>query len=136
MSEQTQQTQGPTHQAPRRNGAGVAALVLGVLSLVLALLILFFPIAAILGVIAIILGAIGIGRASRGEADNRGQALAGLITGIIGVGLAAFFTISIGAFFAQHQTSFRQFGNCVLGADTRLEREVCGRTLTRQLENP
>ena len=120
---------------PRRNGMGVAALVVGVVALVLAALVLFFPIAAVLGIVAIILGAIGLGRVSRGEADNRGQALAGLLTGLAALLLAAFFTISIGTFFAQHQNNFRRFGNCMLGADTRAERTDCGRTLTNQLEN-
>jgi uncharacterized membrane protein HdeD (DUF308 family) len=130
----SQQVKNREHVAPRRNGVGVAALVVGVLSLVLALLILFFPIAALLGLIAIILGFVGIGRASRGEADNRGQAIAGLITGALGLALAVFFTISIGAFFAQHQNTFRQFGNCLVAADDKQQTNECARTLTDKLD--
>jgi uncharacterized membrane protein HdeD (DUF308 family) len=118
----------------RRNGMGVAALVVGVVALVLAILVLFFPIAAMLGIIAIILGIVGLSRASRGEADNRGQAMAGLITGLIALILAIVFTVSIGGFFAEHQNDFRKFGNCILGADTRQERRACGETLTNQLD--
>ena len=132
----SQQVENREHVGSRRNGVGVAALVVGVLSLVLVLLILFFPIAALLGLIAVILGFVGISRASRGEADNRGQAIAGLITGALGLALAVFFTISIGAFFAQHQNDFRQFGNCMLGADNEQQTRDCGRSLTDKIDNP
>jgi uncharacterized membrane protein HdeD (DUF308 family) len=129
-------TEAQATSGPRKNGVGVAALVIGVVSLVLALLVLFFPIAALLGLIAVILGFVGISRASRGEADNRGQAIAGLVTGLLALLLAVFFTVSIGALFAQHQNDFRQFGNCMLGADTRQERNECGRTLTNNIDRP
>lgn len=66
-----------------RNDAGVAALVLGLLGLVLALLVLPAPLGALLGLLAVIFGVVGISRASRGEATNRGQAITGLITGIL-----------------------------------------------------
>jgi Domain of unknown function (DUF4190) len=115
---------------------GVAALVVGVVSLVLAILVLFFPIAALLGVIAIILGIVGLSRVSRGEADNRGQAIAGLVTGLVALLIAVFFTISIGAFFAQHQNDFRRFGNCMLGADSKEQRRACGESLTNKLDEP
>jgi hypothetical protein len=57
-----------------RNGMGTAALVLGILS---------FLCGWILGLLAIIFGAIGIARANRGEATNKGMAVAGLILGIV-----------------------------------------------------
>lgn len=134
MSATAQSAQSPEHHRPLRNGVGVAALVFGIVSLVLALLILFFPIAALLGLVAIILGIVGLSRASRGEASNRGQALAGLITGLLGLALAVFFTISIGFFFAEHQNDFRQFGNCMLNADNESQRRQCVETLTGRLD--
>jgi uncharacterized membrane protein HdeD (DUF308 family) len=136
MSATTQSTQSSEHHRPIRHGVVVAALVCGIVSLVLALLILFFPIAALLGLVAIILGIVGLSRASRGEASNRGQALAGLITGLLGVALAVFFTISIGFFFAEHQNDFRQFGNCMLNADTESQRRQCAETLGGRLDQP
>jgi multisubunit Na+/H+ antiporter MnhB subunit len=98
------------------------------------LLVLFFPIAALLGIIAIILGIIGMGRARRGEADNRGQALAGLVTGVVALLVAIFFTVSIGAYFGQHQNDFRTFGNCMMGADTEQQRRDCVDRLGNRLE--
>jgi uncharacterized membrane protein HdeD (DUF308 family) len=121
------------YESARRNGMGVAALVVGVVALVLAILVLFFPIAGLLGLIAVILGAIGISRASKGEADNRGQAVAGLITGALALILAVVFAISIGTFFAEHQNDLRRFGNCMLGSDTAGERRTCGEELATQL---
>ncbi|RSO37072.1 hypothetical protein DMH15_18575 [Streptomyces sp. WAC 06725] len=60
------------------NGFGTAALVLGIVGTVL-----FFTVAfgLLLGLLAIIFGAIGRSKADRGEADNGGSALAGLIMG-------------------------------------------------------
>jgi uncharacterized membrane protein HdeD (DUF308 family) len=130
----TEEERDRPYREPRRNGMGVAALVIGVVALVLALLVLFFPIAALLGIVAIILGLVGMGRASRGEADNRGQAIAGLITGLLALVIAIVFTVSIGTFFVQHQNDFRKFGNCILGADNAPARKACGEELTNQLD--
>ncbi|PJN09859.1 hypothetical protein CG723_21475 [Streptomyces sp. CB01635] len=84
----------PGMQPQPANGMGVAALTLGIIS---AAAFILWPIAIIVGVLAIIFGAIGRAKASRGEATNRGQALAGLICGIAGLVLALvmmFFVIA------------------------------------------
>jgi hypothetical protein len=67
------------------NGMGVAALSLGITGSVVFCL---WPLAAVLGVLAVIFGAIGRGKARRGEADNPGQALAGIICGVAAMVLA------------------------------------------------
>lgn len=108
-----------------RNGMGVAALVVGVVALVLAVLIVFFPLAGLLGLIAVILGAIGMSRASRGEASNRGQALSGLITGLIALILAIVIGVGVGSFFAGHLNDFRKLGTCWKKANTRAEKRAC-----------
>ncbi|MGP3928300.1 DUF4190 domain-containing protein [Streptomyces sp. 8N616] len=74
------------------NGMGVAGLVLGIIGAVL-----FFTnvLAMILGVLAIIFGALGRGKATRGEATNGGQALAGLILGIVAVVAGALTLVVI-----------------------------------------
>src|SRR5512133_3245756 len=97
----------------RRNGIGVAALVFGVV-----------------GLVAVLLGIIGLVRANRGEADNRGQAVAGLVTGGLALLLGIFFTISVGTWFATHVNDFRRFGNCMDQANTPAAREQCGRQLS------
>lgn len=84
----------PGMQPRPANGMGVAALTLGIIS---AVGFILWPIAIVVGILAIIFGAIGRARATRGEATNSGQALAGLICGIGGLVLALvlmFFVIA------------------------------------------
>lgn len=118
----------------RRNGIGVAALVFGVVALVLVILLLFSPLGALLGLVAVLLGIIGLVRANRGEADNRGQAVAGLVTGAVALLLGIFFTLSVGTWFATHVNDFRNFGNCMDNATGAAAREQCGRELSNKLE--
>jgi Domain of unknown function (DUF4190) len=118
----------------RRNGVGVAALVFGVVALVLVVLLLFSPLGALLGLIAVVLGILGLMRANRGEADNRGQAVAGLVTGALALLFGILFTISVGTWFATHVNDFRRFGDCMDKANTPAAREQCGRQLSTNLE--
>ncbi|MFB6523548.1 DUF4190 domain-containing protein [Streptomyces sp. NPDC056401] len=64
---------------PMSNGFGVTALVLGIIAVVSCYLGLLF------GVPAVIFGVLARGKAKRGEADNGGMALAGIITGAVGI---------------------------------------------------
>ncbi|MFJ8312591.1 MULTISPECIES: hypothetical protein [unclassified Streptomyces] len=75
-----------------QNGFGTAAMVLGITSL--ALMICTWGVAGIvLGVLALIFGLLGKGRVARGEANNRGQALAGIIMGIAGIVLGILILV-------------------------------------------
>ncbi|MFD9301129.1 DUF4190 domain-containing protein [Streptomyces sp. NPDC060048] len=74
----------PPYQ-PRSNGFGVTALVLGIIAVVSCYLGLLF------GVPAVIFGVLGRGKAKRGEADNGGMALAGIITGSVGIVISCVF---------------------------------------------
>ena len=64
---------------PPRNGMGTAGLVLGIIGVVLC----WSPLGIILGILAVIFGGVGLARAKRGEATNRGPAMAGLVLGIV-----------------------------------------------------
>ncbi|WP_460070014.1 DUF4190 domain-containing protein [Streptomyces sp. YKOK-I1] len=68
------------------NGIGVAGMVLGIAS---AVFFCLWPAAIVIGVLGVVFGAIGRRKASRGEATNPGQALAGVILGIAGIILGA-----------------------------------------------
>jgi membrane-bound ClpP family serine protease len=118
----------------RRNGMGTAALVLGVVALVLVLLLLFSPLGAFLGLLAVLFGILGIVRANRGEADNRGQAVAGLVTGGLALLAGVVITISIGTWFATHVNDFNKFGQCVNDASGEAARRDCAEQLSRELE--
>jgi len=65
---------------PTQNGLGVAALVLSILGIVGC-------IPLIGGVLGIVFGILGMKNADKGIANNKGMAKAGLIIGIIGLGL-------------------------------------------------
>jgi Domain of unknown function (DUF4190) len=124
----------PAAARPRRNGVGTTALVLGVVSLVLVVLLLFAPLGAFLGLLAVIFGILGVIRVNRGEADNRGQAVTGLITGAIALLVGVVLTVSIGTWFATHVNDFNEFGRCLDRASGPTAREACARELSRNLE--
>lgn len=94
-----------------RNGLGTASLVTGLIGLV-ATLTVFGGIG--LGIIAVILGIIGLGRVKRGEANNRGVALTGVIIGalavVISIGFLLFGFWAIKVFGGE---SFKSFTECV-----------------------
>ena len=85
----------PGHAGPQKNGMGIASLVLGILSLVSW----FFFIGGLFGLIAIILGVIALGRVKRGEANNKGVAIAGIVTGAIGLLLTVLVVVGVAALF-------------------------------------
>ncbi|MGW4047448.1 DUF4190 domain-containing protein [Streptomyces sp. NPDC004721] len=90
----------PGMPMPPENGMGTAAMVLGILS---CSMFCFYGIfGVVLGVLAVIFGIKGRRKAERGEANNRGQAQAGLITGIIGIvlGLVVMALLIVGLFYA------------------------------------
>jgi membrane-bound ClpP family serine protease len=124
---------GPQAARPR-NGMGTAAMVLGILGLVLVVLIFFSPLGAVLGLLAVPFGIVGVLRANRGEADNRGQALTGLVTGAVALVIGVLLTIGIGTFFAANVNDFREFGRCMDAASGQQAREACARQLSRDLE--
>ena len=64
-----------------KNGLGLAALVVGLISLPASVTIIG---GIILGITAIILGFVARGRVRRGEADNGGVALSGIVLGALG----------------------------------------------------
>jgi hypothetical protein len=119
---------------PRNNGMGVAALVIGVVALILVALILFSPLGVLLGLVAVVLGILGIVRVNRGAADNRGQAVAGLVTGGLAVVIGLFLAVSIGTFFATNVNDFRQFGRCMDQASSDQERQACAEQLANDLD--
>lgn len=96
----------------KKNGIGTAALVVAI-----AALFLFWTIFGgfILGILAIILGIVGMSRAKRGEADNRGVALSGVILGALAIVASAAFIV-IGFLFLWNSTGFDDYYDCVTQA--------------------
>ncbi len=73
------------------NPMAIVALVLGILSILTAC---FWFVAGPLGIAAIVLGFLGRGKAKRGEARQGGLAMAGLVTGAIGLVLTIVLTVA------------------------------------------
>ena len=114
--------------AQPRNGVGTAALVVGVVSLVLAVLVIFAPLGALLGLIGVILAIVGITRANSGVATNRGHAVGGLVTAILGLLIGIAITASVGGFLSTHWNDLRTFATCLDDATTDEARETCAQT--------
>ncbi|MFE6484335.1 DUF4190 domain-containing protein [Streptomyces sp. NPDC057757] len=77
------------------NGMGTAALILGIAS---AVAFCVWPLTIVMGILGIVFGAIGRRKASRGEATNPGQALAGIICGAVGIVLGIALVVLIVVF--------------------------------------
>jgi predicted lysophospholipase L1 biosynthesis ABC-type transport system permease subunit len=77
------------------NAMGLTALILGIASIPLACC---FYLGIPLGVVAAVLGFLGKNKADQGLATNRGQAMAGLICGIVGAALGVLLLLLAGVF--------------------------------------
>lgn len=93
----------------RKNGLGVAALVLGIIAILFGWLV----VGAVPGILAIAFGVIGRKRASRGEASNGGLATAGLVCGIIGTLIAA----AVLSYVLKHRQEIGDYSDCVIDAN-------------------
>ncbi|MET9932052.1 MULTISPECIES: DUF4190 domain-containing protein [unclassified Streptomyces] len=91
----------PPFQAPppQRSGLGVGALVVGILGLVFGIVPFLFWLGGILGVLALVLGVVGLGRARRGETNDKGQAVAGIALGSVAIVVSlAWLAVFLAAF--------------------------------------
>ncbi|MDQ0933036.1 DUF4190 domain-containing protein [Streptomyces turgidiscabies] len=84
---------GWSHMAPQpMNGMGTASLVVGIVSVVFFCL---WPLAITMGILAVVFGMVARQRARRGQATNAGQALAGIICGVVAIVLAVAIGVVI-----------------------------------------
>ncbi|MFJ4341314.1 DUF4190 domain-containing protein [Streptomyces sp. NPDC088915] len=93
----------PPFQAPppQRSGLGVGALVLGIVGLVFGIVPFLFWLGGILGALALVLGIVGHGRARRGETNDKGQAIAGIVLGSVTIVVSlAWLVVFVLAAFA------------------------------------
>lgn len=113
----------------KRNGFGIAALVLGILAVVTSITVIG---GVVLGILAIIFGALGRSRAKRGEADNGGVALAGLVLGVIGL-LASVALIAFGLSILNSDEG-QKYQDCVKKAgDDRAAVQSCAEQFNRDI---
>ncbi|GAA2817550.1 DUF4190 domain-containing protein [Streptomyces showdoensis] len=74
-------------QAPS-NGMGTTSMVLGIIAVAGFCM---YGLGIVLGVLALVFGIIGLKKVNRGEATNRGMAIAGVVLGAIGTLVSAVF---------------------------------------------
>jgi hypothetical protein len=83
----------------RSNTVGLLSMIFGIVSLPLLTCALCSPYGAggvipgVVGVAAVVLGIIGVGKANRGEANNKGMSIAGVATGGSAVAIVAVIVI-------------------------------------------
>jgi hypothetical protein len=109
-----------------KNGIGIAAMVVGIVALVL----FWIPfLGLVLGIVAVVLGIVGIRKASRGEATNKGMAIAGVATGGVAT-LVGLFVVVVFLFIADE---FGSLFECLSEAQTLEEQEACNTQFEDQL---
>jgi hypothetical protein len=83
-----------------RNGLGIVSLILGVVALVTSWLV----VGVLFGIAALAVGLAARARVTRGEANNRGIAIAGIALGVvaIAVGLAALGLAAADLLYFRH----------------------------------
>lgn len=102
------------------NGVGIAALVVGIVSL----FVWWIPfLGLVVAVVAVVLGIVGIRKASRGAASNKGMAIAGLVTGALGLVASLIITIFFVGIFSSD--SFQNILECTQNAQTVEEQRAC-----------
>jgi hypothetical protein len=102
----------------RRSGVAIAALVLGVLSIPLSFTIYL---GLLVGLLGVGLGVAGLVATRAGRRSGRGMALAGLVTGLIGL----VFAVALGLYGLQ---TYRDCENRLGHRPTRVELRECVRT--------
>ena len=90
---------GPGPQAPK-NGLGIAALVLGILAILATITVIGVILGIPLGLLAVILGIVGLRRVGKGLATNKGVAIAGIVTGALGLVVSVAVVVLGATFFA------------------------------------
>jgi Domain of unknown function (DUF4190) len=104
-------TQSPPPIAPR-NGLGLGALVIAIVGLLLCFTVVG---GVLLGIAAAVMGFVGRRRVKRGDANNGGVALAGVVLGLLSI-VAGLVFIPIYVYLFR-QTGFGDFYDCMTKAN-------------------
>ena len=83
------------------------------------------PVAAAGGTIAAILGTIAVSRGRARGVTSHGQAIAGIVCGILALVVAVVFAVRFGTFVANNTSVFTSFDNCIAKAGDRSAVSSC-----------
>jgi Domain of unknown function (DUF4190) len=101
----------PGYAPPQPAGMAITALVLGIAALVLCWTAFG---GIVLGLLAVVFGIVALRRARRGQAGGQGRAVAGLVTGALGLVLGVVFLFVWISLF--NSTGFTDYVSCVRDA--------------------
>ncbi|MCX2925084.1 DUF4190 domain-containing protein [Streptomyces sp. NEAU-W12] len=121
---------GPTGAGERRNGFGIAALVLGLVGAVL-----FWTVIGgiVLGLLALVFGVLGHRREKRGAATNGTMSVIGAVIGALAL-VASSVLLAVGAaVFSSDE--FKNYTECVEHADTEADRRQCAEDFDRDVDS-
>ena len=106
----------PAPQPLARNGFGTTALVLGIVGAVFAVIPIIGVIAWPLVILGLIFGVLGIVRAQRGQATNRGSAIAGTVLSAAGLLICLLWTAAFSSATQEFQRGYEQGTSGATGA--------------------
>ena len=95
----------PSYQQPPRNGLGTAGFVLGLIGLIFSPIPFVGVIAWPLVIVGLILSLLGLAKARKGEATNKGLAVAGIVLSAIGLVICIVWVAAFGKVVADTANS-------------------------------
>ncbi|MBT3163831.1 DUF4190 domain-containing protein [Streptomyces sp. Vc74B-19] len=114
----------------RRNGFGIAALVLGIVGA----LLFWTAIGGIaLGVLALIFGVLGFRRSRRGVATNGTMSVIGAVLG--GLTLVVSSVLLAMGVAVINSDEFKDYQDCIEHANSRSDRQDCARDFDREVDD-
>ncbi|MEQ8146142.1 DUF4190 domain-containing protein [Streptomyces sp. OP7] len=114
----------------RRNGFGIAALVLGIVGA----LLFWTAIGGIaLGVLALIFGVLGFRRSRRGVATNGTMSVVGAVLG--GLTLVVSSVLLAMGVAVINSDEFKDYQDCIEHANSQSDRQDCARDFDREVDN-
>jgi len=84
----------------------------------------------------VILGVVALGKIKRGEADGKGMAIGGIVTGALALLLTVLIVVAVGSFFAENKDELETLDDCLKNANNnQAQIQQCQNEFNRQL-NP
>ncbi|MEU1080625.1 DUF4190 domain-containing protein [Streptomyces sp. NPDC005908] len=114
----------------RRNGFGIAALVLGIVG---ALLFWTAIGGIVLGVLALIFGVLGFRRSRRGVATNGTMSVIGAVLGALALVVSSVL-LAMGVAVI-NSDEFKNYQDCVEHANSQSDRQDCARDFDQEVDN-
>jgi hypothetical protein len=113
-----------------KNGLGIASLIIAVIGLILFLSVIG---GVVLGIVAVVIGFIGQQRVRRGEANNGGVSVAGIVLGFLAI-VAGLAAVPIWLYI-WNLVGGNDYFNCMEKAGSKQVSQQCVNDLQNRLQN-